>query len=202
MPARATAALATGLSKAARHACGREPTYGSPTSSRTSRTAPSSPVSPCSSGSTQSGRSSRRNRSRSASTSRTSTSVPVSRRASATRLPDRSETSRSWERPPASTTTRQPPLFALVVRTGSPCRARSGQVGVRRLVPTGALVRSPRGEPGAERLPELQLLLDHADQATYPLPDSLGGRIAVRQPHALRSEAVGEERGAGHERHS
>src|SRR3954454_7354758 len=129
--------------------------------------------------------------------SRTSTSVPCSRRASATRRPERRDTSRSWDRPPASTTTRDtpdPPPVGLVVTCVS---SSSGQVGVRRFVPATTLVRAAGGQSGAERVAQLQLLLDHADQAAYPLADPFGRGIAVRQPHALRTEAVGEERGAG-----
>ena len=103
-PARASRVLAMGLSKASRADAPVEPTYGSPIEVSTSRKAPSSPAAPCSNGMTQLGRCLRSASMSDTSTSasRTSSSV-LRRRASATRRPDRSETSRSGERPPEST---------------------------------------------------------------------------------------------------
>ena len=66
--------------------------------------------------------------------------------------------------------------------------------------PSYPRLRCARGragaEAGAEGVPQLDLLLDHADQPAHALADPLGGGVAVGQPHALRAEAVGEERGA------
>ena len=56
-------------------------------------------------GSTTSGGAAARSGSSAASVSSTSTVAPTDRSASATRRPERSETSRSWDRPPARTTT-------------------------------------------------------------------------------------------------
>ncbi len=105
-PARLAIVLATGLLHATRLARGSVPRYRRPSSSRTSRTEPSSPVAPCRSGQTRSGRVCVSAGMRSASTSCTVTSIPAPRSASATRRPERSDTSRSCDRPPARTTTR------------------------------------------------------------------------------------------------
>jgi hypothetical protein len=102
-PARATTCLAIGLSKATRAAAGGDPTYGTSASCKISPSAPSSPTSPCRRGITQSGRTRRSIGSSCASTSLTEASTPAEVIASATRRPDRKETSRSWERPPART---------------------------------------------------------------------------------------------------
>ena len=105
-PAAATSALAVGLSNAIWQALATEPTYGVPSSPRTSRIAPSSPDAPWITGNTALGGSARSWASSSESASATTASMPASARASRTRWPERSDTSRSADSPPASTITR------------------------------------------------------------------------------------------------
>src|SRR5689334_691963 len=105
------------------------------------------------------------------------TSTPTSRRASLSRSPDRSETSRSGYRPPARISTCPRSLI------GWPgCRpGRSG--------PPGRLSRPrPRRAEGG---PGLGLGAYHLGEAADPLPDP--GRLgeAVGEPNVGRPAAVG-----------
>ena len=105
MPASATTVVAIDLSKATRQADATEPTNGTPSRASTSRSAPSSPASPCSTGKTTAPGNSASRGSSAESTSDSITSRPRDRSAWLTRRPDRSDTSRSCDRPPDSTTT-------------------------------------------------------------------------------------------------
>ncbi len=104
-PASATTVVAIDLSKATRQAEPTEPTNRTPSSASTSRSAPSSPASPCSTGNTTGFRSAARRGSSAESTSDSITSTPRPRNAWLTRRPERNDTSRSCDRPPARTTT-------------------------------------------------------------------------------------------------
>ena len=115
-PAAAVRALAVGLSKAIWQALATEPTYGTPSSPSTSLIAPSSPQTPWMAGNTALGGSARRRESRAESASATIAWMPASIRASQTRSPERSDTSRSGDRPPASTTIRSRSLMIVKCR--------------------------------------------------------------------------------------
>ena len=104
-PVRATTAAAEVLSHASRAAVAEEPTTGSPSSSRTWSREPSSPPAPCRTGQTTSGRRSSRTATRSDPASTATAWTPASCRAATTRRPEAKDTSRSADRPPASTST-------------------------------------------------------------------------------------------------
>ena len=146
------------------------------------------------SGSRTTGRSAARSGSSVASTSRSSTSTPVLRRASATRRPERNDTSRSWDNPPARTTRRPAPIAradrrsslsfrrsSLSFRRSSPSFRRSSLSRPRLAPPSGqvrarAVVPASRGQlwvwlEGTEGLTQLHLGLEHAREAPYALPD-------------------------------
>ena len=153
---------------------------GTPSSSRTSRSAPSSPalavqqrdhaVGPARrAASAAAGRRRRR--------ARRPRRRPT-RSASATRRPDRRDTSRSWDRPPASTTTRG---GAASVRS---CRARWQDVQVRSVrsgrVPGPSYAAAGRLAVRAPKVcAQLELLLDDAGQPADALADPLRRRVAV-----------------------
>src|SRR5216683_1512061 len=184
-PAVAARAFAAGLSNAKRQASAREPTYGTLSSPRISLIAPSSPHDPWMAGNTAVGGSAMRRGIRAASASAISASTPASLSASHTRRPDRSETSRSGERPPARTTTRSRS------RAGPP-----GQVVSDNVRPGGIHASVRRRRRGPERRPQLDLALDHRGEPSYPFPDPSRLREAVRQPRIPGTGAVGEEPGA------
>src|SRR3954469_23582072 len=204
IPASATTVVAIDLSKATRDAGPIEPTNGTRSSASTSRKAPSSPASPCRTGKTTAPGSSDSRGTSAESTSDSITSSPWERKAWPTRRPERSETSRSCDRPPARTTT----------VLGSPSRWGSGGVRVTssfrsRLVGTRGLVRGQRGpggrraHRGAEGLEYPGLVLQHLPEAPRPLEDAFWGGEAVGQTHIAAAEPIGVERGAwdvGHPR--
>src|SRR5207237_979840 len=147
----------------------------------TSRIAPSSPAAPCRTGSTTSGGSAASRSSRRASASRATTSTPADRSASATRRPERSDTSRSYDSPPDSTTTCPSSATA-----GSLGEVGSGVVG------TG----SAAGRDGAEGVAQLHLLLDHRGETPDALADPGGFGVTEGQPQMPVPGAVGVEAGA------
>ena len=103
-PASATTRVQTDLSNATRQAAPVDPTNGTSSSASTSRSAPSSPASPCSTGKTTApGCSASRRADRSRRRTRPRRTLPAQRLGH--RRPDRSDTSRSCDSPPASTTT-------------------------------------------------------------------------------------------------
>src|SRR4051794_38607698 len=105
MPASRSIDLADGLSQASREARASQPTYGTPHRSSTPRSEPSSPVAPCRAITTADGGSSWRYGNSDTSASRIVASIPAPRSASSTRRPDFNDTSRSYDKPPARTST-------------------------------------------------------------------------------------------------
>src|SRR5690606_33420635 len=187
-PARRTTDFAGGLSHETRQASGRAPAYWTPRGSRMSRMEPSSPAAPCRTGNTASGGSSARESRRVASASRSSAGMSRARKASVTRRPERSETSRSSEGPTARTppcpnSTGGAPLVenesaglpveeagAFHVKPSDDVRARS--------LDAGGAARD--GAP--ERVPEPDLVLHHGGEAPDALADAVRLGEAVRQP--------------------
>ena len=110
---------------------------------------------------------------------------PRERSAWLTRRPERSDTSRSWERPPASTTT---------------CSARV-VLGQSWFAP-GRLVRSqaargcPRRQPGPKVSSTPASYCSTSPSRRVPSRIRSGRGIAVGQPHVPAAEAVGVEGGA------
>ena len=188
-PARASTAFATGLSNDSRHGSGREPTYGSPSSSSTSRIAPSSPGAPCSIGSTARGRSAASAASRSASTSRTTTSTPAARRASADAAPGAQRDVALVGEPAGE----QDDRAVGGTRAVGGAHGWGGPLG-------GAHVRFGAGASdsraaerracGAEGGVQLQLLLDHPGEPPDALADPVGLGVAVRQAQAAPAEVA------------
>src|SRR5690606_4741152 len=154
------------------------------------RIAPSSPEAPCSTGNTTCGGSSARRPSSSGPTSQVCTSTPRRRSASATRRPDRTDTSCSGDSPPASTSTRF--RSATVLPSFCPCPAAVATAAgpLRQVGGRGLAAPAVRRGHAAEGVAQLDLALQHAHQAAHPLADLLGAGIAERQPHVALTAAT------------
>ena len=137
---------------------------------------------------------------RSVDTSMGTTSWPSRPRASSTRAPERSETDRSSERPPLSTTTRLTCAWRGARgprRMGAGARARPRSRSRRRVV-----VRAPaRRPPPGERPVQLHLLGHDLADATDPLADLVvvaGGEAQPQRVAAAAVEVGGLARHEGH----
>src|SRR3954447_4235128 len=153
--------------------------------------APSSPDAPCSNGQTTSTIPPERSPRRLASTSRSTTVHPPSRSASATRRPDRRDTSLSCDSPPARTRTRGARFIGELRPRGVPsCQVGAGSGYARVSSPRG-----PRPALGPQGGQELRLRLHDSGKSPDALTDPLRGRVAVGQPEGLPPLAVRVEGG-------
>ena len=165
---------------------------------------PSSPSRPCRARKQTSGASSRSRRTRSWSTSMPCDSWPRRLSASSTRAPERSETSRSSERPPLRTATR--------LMAGGPSARASGwscgraAAAARRPAPdraSGAVASARRAGAGREpgqRAEQLQLLGDDLADAPDALADVRVADAGEVQPHRRAAAAVEVGAAPRHER--
>src|SRR5699024_3016421 len=137
-----------------------------------------------------------------ASTSAISTSHPASRKASAVRRPERSETSRSCDSPPANIRTRgkscdtRNSLWWKMVLRHELLRQRLRLKHVRRRgLNSGARGFMARLRP--EDINKFHLALNHVAKATNTFRDALFRRVAERQAHVPPAVIVGVETCAG-----
>src|SRR5690625_2793812 len=126
-----------------------------------------------------------------ASTSCTVTAIPSSPKTPAIRRPDRSDTSRSWDKPPA---------IIMTSRGGEPgAGGTGGFIASESSTLIGASdIHRPRGSTaapgGAGHLDELLLRAHDPGQAPHALADPLRRGIAEGQPHVVvRSEEYTSE---------
>ena len=184
-PADLTRRVATDLSKVRRELAPSLPTKGTPSVHRASRNAPSSPSPPCSTGTATGSAASSSWETSSAFTSTSSTPRLCFRSAAARRFPERSDTSRSWLRPPAITNT----VMGSVSHGG--CEQRPAAVHRSRPLAAGSCqVRAGSGgwvgvrwSVHAEGLQDLQLAPHHLGEALHPHRDPVWWWETVGQPH-------------------
>src|SRR5438105_3021337 len=194
------------------HAAGPEPVYATPIASSSCWMVPSSPSLPCSAMKATSGFASSRLPSTSPSASTARTSWPRRASASCACAPERSETVRSSERPPFSTTTLRAAPTAANPRSAVPAAAR-GRTGAparqlddvreRRVLARRALLLCRGGARAGQRADQAYLRAHRAADPSNPLEDHLLAVAREVQPHRGRAAAPVHVGGApGDERDS